>query len=133
MPTVKIEKPEAQLRIPFPDPSSDRLVSVSHARLLRAPADLRPETLSAVTGVVEMPLRTRGPKAAAHRAASARRRAHAIARAANARAALPRYLATWTDGVTRVIHAPTHAAASELAARLEVADSVFVVSVKALP
>ena len=45
---------------------------------------------------------------------------------------LRQYLATWTDGVTRVIHARRLVSARALAAQLEVPPGVFVRSVKAL-
>ena len=45
---------------------------------------------------------------------------------------LPRYLATWTDGVTRVIHAPTLASAQSLAVQLKAPPGVLVLSIKAL-
>jgi hypothetical protein len=48
------------------------------------------------------------------------------------RVPLRRYLATWTDGVTRVIHARRLVLARQLAADLEVPDGVFVRSVKPL-
>lgn len=105
---------------------------------MRAPVRRRErETANIVWGMVDLepaklsPLVTARPRPAPK---TVQRRTRTTPRVtAGARLALPRYLATWTDGVTRVIHAQTHAAASELAARLEVADDVFVVSVKALP
>jgi hypothetical protein len=45
---------------------------------------------------------------------------------------LPRYLATWTDGVARVIHAPTLASAQHLAVQLKAPPGVFVLTIKAL-
>lgn len=46
---------------------------------------------------------------------------------------LPRYLALWSDGVTRVIHAPTWAQADALARRLEVPTGVWLRSIAAVP
>lgn len=55
-----------------------------------------------------------------------------IGRSTRRRATLRRYLATWSDGVTRIIHARRIESARALAAELEVPDSVFVRSVRKL-